>query len=1219
TVRLEAGDDGSRWSGLPIGVPLPNAEAHVLDGRGEPVPAGVPGELYLGGEVLARGYRGHPALTAGRWVPHPFTETPGARLCRTGDRVRRLPDGNLEFLGRVDHQVKIRGFRIEPGEIEAVLGAHPAVREAAVVVREDARGEKALVGYVSAGSGEEVAAEALRAWLRERLPEHMVPGAYVALERLPLTPSGKLDRSALPAPEWAGGAEYAAPRTATEEVLAGIWAEILGADRVGVEASFFELGGHSLLAMQVVSRVRRSLGAELPLRVLFEEPTVAALARRVDALRRAGAALAPPIERVPREGALPASFAQQRLWFMDRLDPGSAAYNMPFALRLRGALDVAALRAGLDALVERHEPLRTTLAERDGEPVQVVGPASRAALPVVELGRLGAEAREREAERLAGAEAMRPFDLAAGPLLRTVLLRTGAEDHVVCLTLHHVVSDGWSMGVLVRELSAAYAAFGRGEEPRLPELPVQYADYAVWQRGWLSGAALEAQAGWWRERLAGAPPLLEVPTDRPRAAGQGVLAATHELTLPAATSRGLRALARREGATLFMTMLAGWQTLLARYAGQDDVVVGTPVAGRTRSELEGLIGFFVNMLALRADLSGEPTFADLLRRVREAALGAYAHQDLPFERLVAELATERGLTHAPVFQAVFSLDRAEGAGEEGLSLPGVRAEPFGAGEAAAKFDLKLAVVERGEGLHAALVYRAALFDAATAARMAEHLEVLLEAVAGDPGRRVGEVPLMREAERAQVLEAWNDTSAPFAEGLCLHEAFAAQAARTPRALAVVAGGRALTYAELDARANALAHRLRARGVGPEVRVGLFAERSAETLVGIWGILKAGGALVPLEPEHPADRIRYLLEDAGVRVVLARGHLAAALPPVVDAVVLDGEPETAGAAPASGAVPENAAYVLYTSGSTGRPRGVVVEHRSVMNLHAALDRAVYGGRRARVSVNGPFTFDTSVKQWVQLLGGSTLHVVPDEARYDAEALGSWLRETGVEVLDCTPAQLRVLLAEGLLERLGPTPTEVLVGGEAVDDALWAELSARTERRFHNLYGPTECTVDASLCPVDGRERPGIGRPLANVRTYVLDARLQPVPIGVPGELYVGGAGVARGYLGRPGLTAERFVPDPFGGEPGARLYRTGDRARWTGEGSLEYFGRVDLQVKLRGYRIEPGEVEAVLRDAAGVADAVVRVRDGRLAAYVVAPDGAAPTPAELRAHAASRLP
>ncbi|MEW5928183.1 MAG: non-ribosomal peptide synthase/polyketide synthase, partial [Gemmatimonadota bacterium] len=1218
TVLLPAGEDGSRWPSVPIGVPLPNAEAHVLDAGGEPVPAGVPGELYLGGEVVARGYRGHPDLTAERWVPHPFADAPGARLCRTGDRARRLPDGNLEFLGRIDGQVKIRGFRIEPGEVEAVLGAHPAVGEAVVVVREDARGDKALVGYVSAGAGTEAAGEELRAWLRERLPEHMVPGAIVALERLPLTPGGKVDRRALPAPEWAGGAEYLAPRTATEEVLAGIWAETLGLDRVGVEASFFALGGHSLLAMQAVSRVRRALGVELPLRTVFDEPTVAALARRVDALRRAGAAGAPALAPVPRGGALPASFAQRRLWLVDRLEPGSPAYNLPFALRMRGPLDPAALRAGLDALAGRHETLRTTLEERDGEPVQVVHPASRVALPVVELGRLAPGAREREAERHAGALAARPFDLAAGPLFRALLVRLGADDHVLCFSMHHVVTDGWSMGVLAREVPALYAAYARGEEPALPELPVQYADYAAWQRGWLSGEVLEEQVGWWKERLAGAPPLLEVPTDRPRAAGRGAGAGTHAFTLPPAASRGLRALSRREGATLFMTVLAGWQALLARWAGQDDVVVGTPVAGRTRAELEGLVGFFVNMLPLRADLSGDPTVAELLHRVREAALGAYDHQDLPFERLVTELDAERSLAHAPVFQAVFSLERAGGAGDERPSLGEVRLEPFGAAEAAAKYDLQLAAADGGDGVAGALVYRTALFDAATAARMAGHLEVLLEAMAADPSRRLSEVPLLRGAERARVVEEWNDTRAPFADGVCLHEALAAQAARTPDVLAVAAGDAALTFAELDARANGLAHALRARGVGPEVRVGLVAERSAAALVGLWGILKAGGAFVPLDPAHPPDRTAYVLEEAGIRVVVARELHAGALPPAAELVVPGGEP-AADAPPGSGAVPENAAYVVYTSGSTGRPKGVVVQHRSVLNLHAALDRAVYGGRRARVSLNGPLTFDTSVKQWVQLLGGCTLHVVPEEARFDARALAAWLHATGVEVFDCTPAQLQLLLSQGLLERLGPTPTDLLVAGEAIDDALWAELSARAERRFHNLYGPTECTVDASHCRVDGRGRPRIGRPVANARAYVLDPRMQPVPAGVPGELHVGGAGVARGYLGRPEATADRFVPDPFGGEPGARLYRTGDRARWTGEGSLEYLGRVDLQVKLRGYRIEPGEVESVLRGAPGVADAVALVRDGRLVAYVVAADGAAPAAAELRAFAASRLP
>ncbi|MET0399177.1 MAG: non-ribosomal peptide synthase/polyketide synthase, partial [Longimicrobiaceae bacterium] len=1223
THRVDGG--GARGGTVPLGRPLAGTRAYVLDRSGQPVPAGMSGELYVGGAQVARGYAGQPAQTAERFVPDGLGEEPGARLYRTGDRVRWRPGGELEFLGRVDAQVKVRGFRVELGEIEAALALHAAVREAVVVLREDAKGQPRLVAYVVAEDGGEVQAAGLREYLGERLPEYMVPAAVVALERLPLNANGKLDRRALPAPEET--TRYVAPRTPTEEVLAGIWAEVLKTDRVGVEDSFFEIGGHSLRAMQVVARVRKTLGARVPMRVLFEATTIAALAAHIDGLR-GGSAAAPPIEPVPRGGPLPLSLAQQRLWLVDRMDPGNPAYNMPYALRLRGALDVDALRWSLAALAERHEPLRTVFAERAGEPAQVIRAPAPPELEVVELA--GRADAEDEAVRLAEEEALRPVDLARGPLLRTTLLRLGADDHVLLFTMHHIVSDGWSRDVLVREVSALYAARGRGKEPGLPHLPVQYADYAAWQRARLGAGGLEAQVAWWKDVLAGAPPLLDLPVDRPRTAGGSARSGSRDIMLSRELTDRLRALARAEGATLFMTLLAGWQALLGRWAGQDDVVVGTPVAGRTRTELEGLIGFFVNMLALRADLGGDPTAAQLLGRVRDGALGAYDHQEVPFERLVDALVTERSLAHTPLFQVIFSLDRDSSTGGQRLSLGGVRLESFGGSEIVSKFDLKLAAVDSEDGVAGALVYRTALFDDATADRMAGHLEVLLEAMAADPSRRLAEVPLLGGAERAQLLEAWNDTAADFPRGRCVHELFAEQAARTPDAPAVLADDRALTYAELERGANRLAHHLRRLGVGPEARVGLLVERSADLLVALLGILKAGGAYVPLDPASPPARWSALLADAGAPVLVTQAHLAGRLDGWAGAVVrLDADRESVarepGDAPAAGVRPRNLAYVLYTSGSTGAPKGVLVEHRSVLNLAAALDRAVYSRRGAaaspRVSMNGPVFFDTSVKQWVRLLSGAAVCVVPEEARADARALAAWARRHSVEVLDCTPSQLRVLLAEGLLED-GAGLTDLLVAGEALDRDLWATLAAAGPRAW-NLYGPTECTVDASVGEVRG-ERPTIGRPVANARLYVLDPAGQPAPLGVPGELLVGGDGVARGYLGQPALTAAKFVPDVFGAEPGARLYRTGDRARWLASGELEYLGRMDQQLKLRGFRIEPGEIEAALLEHAAVREAAVVAREDapgrqRLVAYVVAAEDAEIAAPALREHLSARLP
>ncbi|HEX8274264.1 MAG TPA: non-ribosomal peptide synthase/polyketide synthase [Longimicrobiaceae bacterium] len=1221
---------------VPIGQPIWNTRVYVVDAALEPVPTGAAGELYVAGDGLARGYMGNAAATAERFLPEPFGGADGARMYRTGDRARWTAAGELEYLGRADAQVKVRGFRVELGEVEAALRAHPAVREAVAVVREDAAGDGRIAAYVVADVGEAVAPAELRAHVGARLPEHMVPGAFVMLETLPLTPSGKLDRRALPAPRWGAEGAYVAPRTATEEVLAGVWAEVLGVERVGVAENFFALGGHSLLATQVASRVRQALGVELPLRALFEAPTVGGLSERIEALRSTGGPAAPPIARVPRDEPLPLSFAQQRLWVVDRIEPGSAAYNMAFALRLRGAPDVAALRGSLDALVRRHEALRTTFAARDGRPVQTIHPPAPVPLPVLDLGLLSGSAREAEAERRVAEEALRPFDLETGPLLRSALLRLDDADHVLCFTLHHVVSDGWSMQVLTREVSALYPALLRGEEPTLPELPVQYADYAVWQREWLRGDALDAQTAFWRERLAGAPPLLEIPTDRPRALGLSPEAASHPLVFTPEVSRGLRELSRRAGTTLFMTVLAGWQALLARYAGQDDVVVGTPVAGRTRRETEGLIGFFVNMLALRADLSGDPAWAELLGRVREAALGAYDHQELPFERLVEELGVERSLTHSPVFQATFALRRA--AGDDGLlRLGDVELESFGGGDRVARFDLDLSLADSGDALGGALVYRAALWDAATMERMAAHLEAVLEAMAADPRRRLSELSLLRGAERAQLLEAWSDGGAAVVDEELVHERFARQARRTPDAVAVRAGGRTLTYAELDRDSDMLAGRLLELGVGPDVRVGICLERGPEMVAAVLGVLRAGGAYVPLDPSHPAERLARMLEDAAPAVLLTRRSLAGRLPTDgVRTVLLDADEDALSHShtPALSHSPslDNLAYVVFTSGSTGRPKGVAVTHRGLA-AYLAWAADAYAAPGHGAPVHSSLSFDLTVTSLLSPLLRGERVVLVDESE-GVEGLARALREEpGFTLVKLTPAHLALLARQLTPAEAAAAARTLVVGGEALPAELaahWRRVAPGTE--IVNEYGPTETVVGCVVHRVrDGSAGAGgvpIGRPIAGARAYVLDAAGEPVPVGVPGELYVGGAGVARGYLAQPAQTAERFVPDPFGREPGARLYRTGDRARWLPAGELDYLGRTDAQVKVRGYRIEPGEVETVLAALPGVREAVVVARedapgDRRLVAYVVPEAGSGTAAydvgAELRAGLRERLP
>jgi amino acid adenylation domain-containing protein len=1203
---------------VPIGRPVANTRAYVLDAAREPVPARVSGELYVGGVQVARGYLRRPSLTAERFVPDPFSAAPGARMYRTGDRVRWTANGRLEFVGRVDEQVKIRGFRIEPGEVEAALRGHPAIAAAAAVPRPDGAGELRLVAYLVPREEAAVPSTAeLRAWLEERVPPYMVPSAFVTMEGLPLTPNGKLDRAALPAPEGMdSGVEYVEPRTETERVVAGIWMNVLGVERVGAHDDFFALGGHSLRATRVVSHVRDAFAVELPLRAVFEAATVRGLAERVDALLRDGQRTqAPPLVPQPREGALPLSFAQQRLWFLDQLEPGSAAYNVPGAVRLTGALDVPVLERALAEIVRRHETLRTRFPAGDGEPSQVIDPAGPVSIPVQDLRDLPVDAREAEARRIAGEEARAPFDLARGPLLRARLLRLGDAEHTLLFTLHHVVSDGWSMGILVREVSALYGAFSRGEASPLAELPVQYADFSAWQRAWLRDEVLEAQLDWWRTALAGAPPLLELPTDHPRPPVPSDRGASVPFALPAETMRAVQALSRREGATPFMTLLAAWQLLLSRYSGQDDVSVGAPVAGRTRLETEGLIGFFVNTLVLRADLSGDPSFRTLLGRVREATLGAHQHQDVPFEKLVEELAPERSMGRSPLFQVLFVL---QNNARELLRLGDLAAEAVAADAESAKFDLTLSLVETEDGLAGSLVYRTDLFEAATVERMLDHFRALLEGVAADADGAIGGYALLGEAERRQVVEEWNRTERPFPE-TCLHRLFEAQAARTPDAVAVLHGERAVTYAQVDRAANRLAHALQRRGVGPEVRVALHLDNGPEQLTGILGVLKAGGAYVPLDTASPADRLAYVLEDSGAALVLADDP--AVLPAGVPALCLTAdafadEPEDA---PACAAGPRSLVYVIYTSGSTGRPKGVLVEHRGVCNTVLNYVEAYGIHADARVLHFAPVHFDASVTDlFTPLCAGATLVTAPREALIPGAELVEMLRGQGVTHAKFTPSALAALPYAEL-----PALEAVMTGGEACT----AELVARWApgRRFINGYGPTETSVRVTVAEVsDGTRTPPIGRPVPNARLYVLDGSRNPLPVGVAGELYIGGVGVARGYLGRAALTARTFVPDPFSDVPGARLYRSGDRARWLPDGQLAFAGRVDFQVKIRGIRIEPGEVEAALREQAGVADAVVVAReDGagelRLVAYVVAREGEDASPAEVRDALRARLP
>jgi amino acid adenylation domain-containing protein len=1183
---------------VPIGRPIANARVHVLGAGEEPVPIGVAGELLAGGEGLARGYLGRPDLTAERFVPDPFSKEPGARLYRTGDRVRHLADGRIEFLGRMDLQVKIRGFRIEPGEVEAALTRHPSVADAVVVARETRPDDRRLVAYLVPRTGEPgPAASELRLFLEPTLPAPLIPSTFVILPAFPLTANGKVDRAALPVPlatEPVPG--RAQPRGPVEELLARLWEEVLGGGRVGAEDSFFDLGGHSLLAARLVSRVREVFEVELPLADLFQSPTVKSLALRIKALRRGEERPAPPVVPLSREErrgdagrdagrGIPLSFAQERLWLFERMDPGGTVFNMPLAARFRGALDVPALERSLSEVVRRHEVLRTTFPEMAGRPVQRIAPYGATwGLPLVDLTGLGEEAREA-ARRLAQEQGLRPFDLQREPPLRILLLRTVSEpdtdEHELLVTLHHIAADGWSLEVLVRELGVLYRAFARREPSPLSDLPVQYADWAVWQRRWLEGEALESLRSAWRRLLEGVPTVLELPTDRPHSAVQGRHRGTvRSITLDGDLTHALEALGRPAGCTLYMTLLAAFQVLIGSLSRQDDFLIGTPVAGRSRGETEGMIGFFVNMLALRARLGDRPTFRQLLARVRETTLAAWAHQEMPFGELVRDLRPERDPGRAPLLQVVLAEQESPA---WDLDLPHVSAELLPPAEVVARYDLSLTAVHRPGGLELHLTCDADLFDEATAERLLHRWVDLLRAACERPDARIDDLV---EADRPP--------------DLCVHELIEAQARRTPDAEAVRFADRVLSYADLSLRARVLAHRLRKLGVGPDVRVGLSAEPGPAALVGILGIWMAGGAYVPVDPGVPAARRGFFLADSGALLLVADSFL---LEPGPDP---HPEPDTI----ESGARPENLAYVLYTSGSTGVPKGVAVEHRQLARYLSFVNRALFGDRVRSCPWITPLTFDACLKQALApLLRGETVWgaeppvLVAELSRRD---------RVGVNV---TPSLWRALLDDIECSGAGfPGVARVFLGGERLPPELFERTAAALPgAEIWNLYGPTEATANAAVA----RLAPGglvvLGFPIEGTRLHLLDSEMGPVLPGEAGEIHIGGSGVARGYLGRPELTAERFVPDPFGADPGARLYRTGDLGRWTRDG-IEFLGRIDHQVKLRGIRIELGEVEARLELHPEVREAAVVLAGDRLVAFVVGGEAEG-----LRAALAAALP
>ncbi|WP_411130313.1 non-ribosomal peptide synthase/polyketide synthase [Streptomyces sp. x-19] len=1196
----QAPDSGS----VPIGRPVAGKSLRVLDPWLRPVPAGVWGELYIGGQGVARGYHDRAALTAERFVADPVV--PGARLYRTGDVVRWRADGVLDYAGRSDDQVKIRGFRIELAEIEAALTRQPGVAQAAVIAREDQPGVKRLAAYAVPATDAALDPDALRAALATALPEYMVPATLTVLDALPLNANGKLDRRALPAPDLSAlGQAYTAPRTPSEALVAEVFGAVLGLDRVGALDDFFELGGDSILSIQVVSRLRRA-GAEISVRQLFDHPTAAALAPLTGTSGTADA-----VTRVPRDGgALPLSSPQARMWFAAEHDAASTEYNSGRALRLRGALDTEALRGALDALVARHESLRTTFDTVDGQGVQLVHPAAPLDLPVLDCPD-GGDALDALVQRLLG----EPFDLRTGPLLRSTLIRLGGEEHVLVLSMHHIVTDGWSLGVIRRELGELYA--GRA----LAELPVQYADYAVWQRERLTGRVLEEGLGYWRAQLAEAP-VLELPTDRPRPAERTTRGASCQMVVPAALVARFTEVCQAQGATLFMGLTAAVQLLLSRYSGQQDVVLGTVTAGRERAELQDVVGFFINTLALRARIDERATTDDLLAAVRGTVLDAFTHAEVPFDRVVDAVVTERDPSRNPLVQAAISYEKLSGA-PAGSTAGGLDWQDHALKSTTAQFDLTLDFGEVGGELLSNIVYNTDLFDESTIRRLSAQLLEILGAMAAAPRTPLRAMPRLTGAEHAEILGGWSD-GAEGPAGRVLTEVFAEQVARTPDAVAVVCEDERLSYAELDVRANRLAHALRAHGVGPEVRVGVCLPRGTAPLVALLAVLKAGGIVVPLDPEYPADRLAFMMGDSGLQVLVATGDsreaVAEALVPVLLLEELAEAADPAHDAPPRVAlVPQNGAYVFYTSGSTGRPKGIVVPHAGV--LRVARDPRLAFTAEDVISQTATLSFDASALEiWSAFTNGATL-VVSTARVLSVEELGGLVRAHGVTVLWVTTGLFHEVVDADV--RMLRGLRMVMTGGDVLSPRHFQRvLNEAPEVRLVAAYGPTETTIFATVHLVDWAEqKPAvpIGTPLGQTRAYVLDAWLRPVPAGVAGELYLAGECVTRGYAGHPALTAGRYVASPYA--PGGRMYRTGDVVRWLPDGQLDFVGRADHQVKVRGFRIEPGEIEIALSSHPDVAQAVVVVREitpgtKRLVAYAA---GTGLDQAVLRTHAAATLP
>lgn len=1231
---------------VPIGRPIANTQVYLLDSHLQPVPIGLFGELYIGGAGLARGYLNQSGLTAAQFLPNPFSKTPGSRLYKTGDMARYLPDGCIDMHGRLDDQVKIGGVRIELQEIQAMLNQYPAVQESFVTVLNKTNDHhEHLVGYVVPKPDHSIVPSELYHFLAEKLPRYMIPSAFVPLTALPIMPNGKVDRHTLPLPEWSSqqSSNFVAPRTPTEELLAGIWNDLLGVKQVGIHDNFFELGGHSLLATQIVSRIIKTFQVKLPLHQIFKSPTVIDLAPVIQNGRRELQPL-PAIKRADRSQPIPLSFAQHRMYFLNQLEPDNPFYNIPVAIRLVGSLKLTVLEDALNTIIQRHETLRTTFQFVDGQLVQLIAPKRPFALHTIDLSHLTDAERDNQVRKLAKDTSQYRFDLTNGPLWLVRLLQLNENEFVILFTIHHIISDEWSVGIFIDELAVLYDALVHSVPPSLPQLLIQYADFSLWQNAQWQQGVWAAQLNYWKEKLDGASFVLNLPTDRPRANRLSYRGKSQSFALTKPLTEQLKTLSRSEGVTLFMTLFTAFNILLYRYSGQEDIIVGTAVANRNQFEIESLIGFFINTLVLRTNLSGNPTVQDLLNRVRHITLEAYEHQDLPLEKLVSEIQPERDLSRNPLFQVVFVLQNTP---MTALELEGLQLSPVAVENETAKFDLTAVMWDSESGLQGAIEYNTDLFDDTTIQRLIAHFHILLTGMVQNLQCCITQLPLLSDGERHQLIHEWTNPVTPAKETPCIQEIFEAQARRSPDITAVVYANQTATYQTLNERANQLAHYLQQTwDVQVETLVGIFLEPSIDMIVSILGILKAGAAYVPLDPTQPKERLAFMIADSQVSVLLTHTHLLpnlpqqdshlATLPPTV---CLDDEQtallQASKQNPPTQTIGANLAYIIYTSGSTGKPKGVAVTHANVIRLFRQTDAWFHFDNRDTWTLFHSYTFDFSVWEiWGALFYGGQLVIVPAQTRRSPELFYQLLCQEQVTVLNQTPSAFQQLIK---VEESTSPPTDnlalryVIFGGEALNLTMLQSWYARhhdQSPRLVNMYGITETTVHVTYRPLreaDVIQAQGsvIGSAIPDLQLYILDPQLQLVPIGVYGEVYVGGAGCARNYLNRAGLTASKFIPDFLSQKAGSRLYKTGDLARWLPNGDIEYLGRIDNQVKIRGFRIELGEIEMVLNQHPLIRNAVVTVQKGSLdhvwlVAYLTTQEPA-PTIAVLRQYLSQKLP